>query len=119
MGYHISIWDGETPNDVEHAHKIWSRIYREAHPRVPPSTRMSAFVQLLEQEWPGAIADDTPWKYAPLAQDAAGNLFDTALRWGADDAAARICALAEREGLVFFDPQHPDLRGRFRPRWEQ
>ena len=79
----------------------------------------AAFVQLLDQEWPGGIADDTPWKYAPLAQDAAGNLFDTALRWGADDAAARICALAEREGLVFFDPQHPDLRGRFRPRWEQ
>ena len=122
MGYHFTVWDGEEPTSVEQAHAIFERMYRAAHPRVELTPAIRAFVGRLAREWPDTPEDEfagSPWKYLPLEKEAAGALFDTALTFGsASTAVPRIAALAEEMGLVWFDPQHPQIRLPIRAPWE-
>ena len=122
MGYYITVWDGARPASSLDAAKIEQNLYREAHPRVEPTETMRDFVAALKREWPGLPGDSmagTPWKYLPLENEAAGSLFETVLTFGsAATAVPRIARMAEERGLVFFDPQFPNLRVPFRAAWE-
>ena len=123
MGYYITVWDGAPPASSLEATKIHERLYREAHPRVELTDTMRDFVAALRREWPGIPEDPvsgTPWKYLPLEDEAAGSLFDTVLTFSsAATAVPRIARMAEERGLVFFDPQFPELRVPFKAAWER
>ncbi|WP_062202107.1 hypothetical protein [Demequina salsinemoris] len=120
MGYSISIWDGQTPSNRDDAYEIWKRVYGAGHPVIPPSPRILGFMRMLSERWPDPLAEDAPFKRDFWQwDDAAGNLFDTELRFGRDSEAEWICRAAEREGLVFWDPQHDRWRAPFRARWEE
>ena len=120
MGYYITVWDGARPASVLEGAKIHQDLYREAHPRVEPTETMRNFVAALNQEWPGLPGDPmagTPWTYLPLEDEAAGSLFGTVVTFGS--AATAVPRIAEERGLVFFDPQLPNLRVPFRAAWER
>jgi hypothetical protein len=85
----------------------------EVDPPQAPSARIAAFIDALEQQWPGDTdeqLDASPWKVWPLTADAVGPLFYTSLTFsGAPEAVPEIARIAREHGLNCFDPQSERL----------
>ncbi len=79
----------------------------------PPSADVARFLDDLRERWPGETDDEleeSPWATWPLESQADSRGVHLNMVWqNARESAAAIAHLAERNGLVVYDPQADDL----------
>ena len=75
----------------------------------PLSVRITAFVSECESRWPGESDDEfeaSPWATWPLITQRTSAAFVANMRWDrAEDMLSAWTEMAERHGLVLFNPQ--------------
>lgn len=107
MDFELAVWDADRPPTVAEAEARHGQQCRDEDPAEAPSPRVTAFVDECERRWPGGAAEGskpftarrTPSGYlARIRQDAATALFGD---WA---------EMAERHGVVLYDPQSGVVR---------
>ena len=118
MSYDLAVWEGEYPADAETATKFYlERIVpqlEEYDPgnAVPPTPRIRTYVEALLERWPDIdTTEGSPWATSPLMGEAIGLFFYFPMVGSMADAASAYAAdVAQRHGLVCYDPQLERLR---------
>ncbi|MEH0579115.1 MULTISPECIES: hypothetical protein [Streptomyces] len=115
MSYDLAIWQGDLPASSREAAKIHSRLYDEYlenEELASPVSAITDFLSALTERWPDRNAgDETPWASTPLSAGASGPYVYITLAWStAEMASAHVAQVANRFGLVCFDPQMRTLR---------
>jgi hypothetical protein len=118
MSYDLAVWEGERPANDEAATRFYlERIvpqldeYDPGNP-VPPTPRIRAYVEALPERWPDIdTSESSPWSTSPLMGEAIGPFVYFPMVWSmADEASAHAADVAQRHGLVCYDPQLERLR---------
>ncbi|MEH0548216.1 hypothetical protein QA802_35695 [Streptomyces sp. B21-105] len=115
MSYDLAVWQGDVPASNREAAKVHDRLYDEyleGDDLVPSVSAIAEFLGALTERWPDNDAgDDTPWASVPLSGSASGPYVYIGLAWRtADMASAHVAQVANRFGLICFDPQMRTLR---------
>jgi hypothetical protein len=120
MSFDLAVWDGPVPSTHEEAARVFEGLYRQyldtERPVVPTPAIVAALGELLAR-WPDGDAAgeraSAPWSWGPMALNASGPL----LYFGIDlprcdrlDVPAFVTELAERHGLIYYDPQSEQVR---------
>lgn len=119
MSYDLVVWEGELPADDKAGEKVYLEhiapqldSYDPANP-IPPTPRIKAYVEALLQRWPDIDEneDNSPWSTCPLMSEAVGSFIYFPMTFNmADEASAYAADLAQKHGLVCYDPQLECLR---------
>lgn len=103
MSFALAVWDPARPPSVREAADRYEQLCRGGDPGEPDSPRTTAFAEECERRWPGGQGEG-PWASWPLGRHGSGYL--AAIR---PEAAAEMfgdwAEMAERHGLVLYDPQ--------------
>ncbi|NEW72609.1 hypothetical protein [Streptomyces rhizosphaericus] len=115
MSYDLAVWHGDMPSDDREAARVHNRLYDEyldGDELFPVASAIADFLAALTERWPDRdTGDDTPWASTPLSEGASGPYVYITLAWSsADTASAYVAQIANRSGLVCFDPQMKALR---------
>ncbi|WP_255953102.1 hypothetical protein [Streptomyces odontomachi] len=115
MSYDLAVWQGNVPSSNREAVKMHEDLYRkylDDGEVCPTVSAIAELLAILSDRWPDRDAgEDTPWASTPLSGGASGPYVYITLAWsGADVASAYIAQVANRLGLVCFDPQLKALR---------
>jgi hypothetical protein len=115
MSYDLAIWQGDVPSSSREAAKVHARLrdeYLEGEGLVPPVSAITDFLSALTERWPDRdTGDDTPWASTPLSEGASGPYVYIGLAWStAEMTSAHVAQVANRFGLICFDPQMRTLR---------
>jgi hypothetical protein len=103
VSYDFAIWEGDAPTQA--AFEDLYERYIEADGQ-PPTTRIRAFCEALDAQFPGPQSEDSPWAAGGAVDNASGPLVYVAVSYSrADEVGAVASQLAAEHGLVFFDPQ--------------
>ena len=114
MSYDLAVWDGAAPSTHQEAARVFEGLYREyldTEHLTPPTTAITALLDELLARWPDADAGGSrhsPWSWGPMVRNASGPiLYFGVVETSPALADVRTCvdALAERHGLVSYDPQ--------------
>lgn len=117
MSYDLAVWDGERPSSDAAAADMLEQLMQAGEANEfsePPSARIQAYVGALLERWPDLMDDDedqSPWASGPLIGNAFGNVIYFDLVWSkALEGSEFAVDLADRMGLVCYDPQAGSLR---------
>lgn len=109
MSFDLYIWREQHPITAEHANTICQELAEGRDDAVEPDTRVLAFHQELTDQFPDleSLSDEelesSPWNMNP---DATSSRVILCMGWSsADEVSQLILELADRHGLVCFDPQ--------------
>ena len=116
MTFDLAVWEGARPESDKAASVVFEQLMDRLEAGAfdaEPSPRIRAYVEALLSRWPDITEDsgaDSPWADAPLIANASGEAIYFAMVWSRADEAAEFAALlAERHGLVCYDPQSERL----------
>jgi hypothetical protein len=111
MSYDLAVWEGARPKSAREA-KLHFEALASAHDRAAPSPAIARYVKALLARWPDIDEDDeSPWSDAPLMNNARGSMIYFGMVYSrAGEASAFAADLAQKHGLVCFDPQTEELR---------
>ncbi|MGA4538477.1 hypothetical protein ACPA54_00615 [Uniformispora flossi] len=115
MSYDLAVWKGDMPSGHREAGKAHCRLYGEyldGETTTPVEAEIVDLLEVLARRWPDRdTGDDTPWASTPLAGGASGPYVYIALAWSSAEAVSRyVSEVADRLGLVCFDPQKGEVR---------
>lgn len=117
MSYDLAVWEGDRPASDELAYTAFQALcekYVEAEEHIPPSARLTAYVEALLARWPDITdegGEESPWASGPLIGEAVGPFMYFPIGWsGAEEASAFAADLAQAHGLVCYDPQMEQMR---------
>lgn len=116
MSYDLAVWEGDRPADDASAGEEFLRLYeRYMRSRAPqsPTPRITAYVHALLDRYPDIEVDEesSPWADSPLIGDASGPLLYLPMVWSrCEEVAPWAAQLAQKHGLVCYDPQARRLR---------
>lgn len=109
MSFDLYIWREQYPITAEHAAKICQQLADGRDGVVEPDARVLDFRKELADRFPDleGLSDheleSSPWNMSP---DATPSRVVLCMSWSsADEALAFILGLADRHGLICFDPQ--------------
>ena len=102
MSFALAVWDASRPPTVAEAAERHERLCRGGD-EAGPSSRITAFVEECERRWPGS-AEGGPWATWPLRRQPTGYLADIRPE-AAAEMFAELGEMAERHGVVLYDPQ--------------
>ncbi|GAA1687739.1 hypothetical protein GCM10009745_35680 [Kribbella yunnanensis] len=110
MSYDLVVWAGERPADGDALEELYEELMElqedNDDDETPPNPRLVEFANALLARWPEASAGG-PWVVEPLIADAVGDLFPFGVQFEyAGEVAEYAAVLAEKHGLVLFDPQN-------------
>jgi hypothetical protein len=97
VGFNLGVWDAEKPPRVAEARQRYDQLARGQDPAAAPSARIDAIAEEGRRRWAGGQALTTTRTPSALLVDIEP-----------DEATALFGAwaeMAERHGLVMFDPQ--------------
>jgi len=109
MSFDLAVWDADRPVRTGEAERRYTQMCEGQDPAGASSHRVTAFVEECERRWPGDSDEDldaSPWASWPLTAQRTPCGFVANIRWGA--AAGMFgewAEMAERHGLVLYDPQ--------------
>ncbi|BDZ61568.1 hypothetical protein GCM10025873_13590 [Demequina sediminis] len=120
----MHVWEGPMPHSDLEAHRHFVRLADTylGGPPTPPTEKMAAFVAELQSIWPETPdhrVPGCPWKWSAV-DAASGPVWDCESvfsEWRI--ATAVVAALAEKHGLIWHDPQYPELKAGIRPIWDR
>ncbi len=109
MSYDLVVWAGDRPADADALDELYEELMElqedNDDDETPPNPRLVEFAKALLERWP-EISAGGPWVVEPLIADAVGDLFPFGVQFEyAGDVAEYAAVLAEKHGLVLFDPQ--------------
>ena len=102
MSFTLAVWDAPRPPTVAEAAERHEQL-RRGGDEAGLSPRITAFVEECERRWPGP-ADGGPWATWPLRRQPTGLLADIRPE-AAAEMFAELGEMAERHGVVVYDPQ--------------
>jgi hypothetical protein len=115
MSFDLAVWEGRLPRTDADALAEFKRLYAqhlEDGPTSPPSDRIKTFIDAITETYPDIMdlpddkIDDGVWSDGPLINNASGPFFYFGMVWSrAEEVAAFVADVAEKHGLVCFDPQ--------------
>lgn len=114
MSYDLVVCVGERPADADADE--WYEQLMEAfevveNDETPPNPKLVAYAEALLARWPQNADDLGPWVVGPLIADAVGDVFPFGVRFEyANEVVPYAGELAQRHGLVCYDPQEGRLR---------
>lgn len=103
MSFALVVWDPARPPSVREAADRYERLCREGDPGEPDSPRITAFAEECERRWPDAPGRG-PWASWPLRRQGSGYLASIRPA-AATEMFGDWAEMAERHGLVLYDPQ--------------
>ena len=116
MSFDLAVWEGTRPESDEAASVVYEQLMDRMEAggvETEPSPRIRAYVDALLARWPDITEDsgeDSPWADGPLIGNAFGNAIYFAIVWSRADEAGEFAArVAEKHGLVCYDPQSERL----------
>ena len=105
MSFDLGLWDADRPPEVAEAERRFDQLRRGDDPTPAPSARITALTDECEQRWPAAAAG------APLTATRTPSGLLAAIQ---PEAAAglygELAEMAERHGVVLYDPQSGVVR---------
>ncbi len=105
MSFALAVWDADRPPRVPDVAGRYQEL-RQGRDRAAPSPRVTAFVQECERRWPDEAGGAGPWAVSPFAGGRAPTGLVVDIRSEAATAMFGDWAeMAERHGLVLYDPQ--------------
>ncbi|WP_217127915.1 hypothetical protein [Streptomyces sp. AC558_RSS880] len=115
MSYDLAVWDGERPPDDHRAGSVYDELYarylESDDAVVPPTPRITAYVDALLERYPDHADGPTVWASPPVIDEASGPIVYLLMRYStAEDVSEYAASLAREHGLVCFDPQAEGLR---------
>ena len=116
MSYDLAVWEGTRPNTNAEAGKTFEALMaqEEGEKSPEPTPAIRRYVEALLAKYPQLDddnEDECPWADSPLIGNASGPIFYFAMVYShAERASAFAAKLANRHGLVCFDPQLSELR---------
>ena len=109
MSFDLGVWDAERPPRVAEAEARYEQLCEGSDPAEAPSARVTAFVEECERRWPGGDDDgfdESPWASWPLTgQRTPTGLVANIVPGAATEMFGEWAEMAERHGLVLYDPQ--------------
>jgi hypothetical protein len=114
MSFDLGIWHSERALSVEEAGELYVKLCEQEWIPIADSPAIEAFYQELCGAYPEIDTlpedqvDDCPWS---CAHDRSGLHVIVSMSWGerTNPVAQCVVELAERHGLVCYDPQGPDV----------
>jgi len=109
VSFDLGVWDTDRPPRTGEAERRYEQLCEGQDPAGNPSPRVTAFVEECGRRWPGETdedSDESPWASWPLTSPRTTSGFVANIRPGA--AAGMFgewAEMAERHGLVLYDPQ--------------
>lgn len=115
MSYDLAVWSGESPLDNHQAGSVYDELYArylESDDVVmPPTPRITSYVEALVQRYPDDIGGGVVWASPPVINEASGPIVYLLMSYGKAEEVSEYAAwLAREHGLVCFDPQRECLR---------
>ena len=116
MGYHLIVWDGERPETNEAGQQVCQDITRRyGDEQVEPTPAICGFIEALRETWPDDPTDPrwdgSPWERPSISDGASGPALFVRLMPDVGVLASCVVAdLAEKHGLITYDPQVAMLR---------
>ena len=112
MSFDLAVFDfGSAPNAEDVAERYGELV--EESDESPQSTRIDAFIAECASRWPGLTGDDSedsPWASLPLEAQRSGGGFVANIVWSkAEEMRVEWKRMAERHGLVLYDPQEDEI----------
>ncbi len=109
MTFDLGVWDADRPPRVAEAEARYEELCAGEDPAATPSPRVTAFLEECERRWPGGDDDtfaDGPWASWPLSDQRPPSGLVANIRFDAATAMfGEWAEMAERHGLVLYDPQ--------------
>jgi hypothetical protein len=107
VSFDLGVWDARRPPRVAEAERRYEQLRSGEDPETAPSPRVDGFVAECEERWPAPGAADPP----PFTsrRTATGLLLQVRAEV-ATELFGEWAAMAERHGLVLFDPQSGVVR---------
>jgi hypothetical protein len=102
VGFDLGVWDADKPPRVAEAHRRYEQLTRGEDPAATPSPRVDAFAEECRRRWPGeqgGAAGPVSTTRTPSGLLAHIEPDEAAMLFGA------WAEMAERHGVVMFDPQ--------------
>jgi hypothetical protein len=112
MSFDLGVWHSEVSVSSDEASRIYASLCRKEKPprAITASPAIESFYQELTETWPDTQASKTnssPWSYALQHSDDHVLL---SCEWSrAVEVFPFVQQLAEKHGLVFFDPQSEEV----------
>jgi hypothetical protein len=114
MSFDLAVWDGAAPSTHQEAARVFEGLYREyldTEHLTPPTKAITALLTDLLARWPDAHAtggEPSPWSWGPMTRNASGPILYFGVAESSPalpDVRACVDRLADRHGLVCYDPQ--------------
>ena len=115
MSYDLAVWKGPRPSKNEEALAEYQRRYdvAMAEPTDPSPEIVACLRRGPARRFPdlGEPGDDeSPWASGPLLSEASGDFIYFPMTYSGAEAALPFCVeMAQKHGLVCFDPQSIEL----------
>ena len=112
MSFDLGVWHSEMSVSSDEASRIYAALCRKERPSraLTASPAVRAFYQELMEVWPATRLGNTgpsPWSHAPHHSDDHVLL---SCEWSrAEEVFLFVQGLAEKHGLIFFDPQSEEV----------
>lgn len=112
MSFDLGIWHSEKSVSSDEASRIYASLCRQEKPHraLTASPAVSAFFEELTGVWPDTSArktSESPWAHA--LQHSADHVLLSCEWTRAEEVFTLVQQLAEKHGLVFFDPQSEEV----------
>jgi len=111
MSYDVAVWVGERPaNDDAAAEEFEARADASEADARPPGARIRAYVDALLKRFPEG-GEEGVWASEPVLDEGGGDFLYLDLSVGdhLDEVVGHAGELAQRHGLVAYDPQRECL----------
>ena len=111
VSYDVAVWVGERPaNDDAAAEEFEARADASEDDETPPGRRIRAYVDALLERFPEG-SDEGVWAVEPLLEEVGGDFLylNLIVADDLDDVVGHAGELAQRHGLVAYDPQRECL----------
>lgn len=107
VSFDLGVWDAVRPPRVAEAEQRYEQLRAGDEAGGAPSPRVAAFVEECEQRWPGRVDDDR----LPFTSRRTSSALLLQVRAEvATELFGEWAAMAERHGLVLYDPQSGVVR---------
>lgn len=112
MSYDLAVWEGVQPGDDGEGGVVYERLYEEymEGEERAPTPSILAYAEALAERW-AVMTEGRSSGWGALLNDASGPMIYLTMPYGlAGKLSAEAALLADRHGLVCYDPQSEHLR---------